>query len=268
MMGRMNSRLALVAVTLALAAAGRADAQVVPPAPSVPPAIELAQYAPHPGTEPRARGGLPGRFDYYALVLSWSPTHCATTDRPEELQCNRRDGRRFSFVLHGLWPQYERGYPEFCPVAERPFVPNSTIERMLDIMPSRGLVVHQYRKHGVCAGIGVESYFDMSRRLFARLKIPPRFVDPEKSQMIDTSEVIDEFVAANPGLKPDMLAVSCGGPGNRLREVRVCFTPKGDLRSCGSNETQRRLCSAPRVFVPPVRVERGEEPPRGGRGRT
>ena len=257
-----------------IASAGQAGAQshyldegYVPLIATLPPArIERAQFAPRPGSEPRLRGGLPGQFDYYALVLSWSPTHCASTDRPDAEQCNRRDGRRFAFVLHGLWPQYERGFPESCPTGERPFVPNSTIERMLDIMPSRNLVIHEYRKHGVCSGLGTEGYFDMSRRLYERIKIPPRFRAPDESQMVDTGAVVDDFVAANPGLKPDMLAVVCGGPGNRLREVRVCFTPRGDLRACGGNEVQRRLCNAPRVFVPPVRASRAEDPPRGRPG--
>ena len=42
----------------------------------------------------------PGEFDYYALVLSWSPTHCASTDRNDsDPQCSRRDGRRYLGVV-------------------------------------------------------------------------------------------------------------------------------------------------------------------------
>src|SRR5689334_13733545 len=56
-----------------------------------------------------------GQFDYYALVMSWSPTHCSTPEGEDDAQqCSRRDGRRYAFVLHGLWPQYDRGYPESC----------------------------------------------------------------------------------------------------------------------------------------------------------
>lgn len=245
------ARLGLTAA-LALGMVPAVEAQDVPA-----PGITQIQFAPHPGTQPRMRGGQQGRFDYYVMALSWSPTHCATTDRPDEQQCNRRDGRRFAFVLHGLWPQFERGYPEFCPTPDRPFVPQSTIDRMSDIMPSRGLIIHQFRKHGVCSGLGADSYFGLSRKLFDKVKIPARFTAPEQNQMVDTGAVVSEFVAANPGLKPDMVAVVCGGPGNRLREVRVCFAPDGTFRACGDNENQRRLCAAPRVFVPPVREGRG-----------
>ncbi|CAN0425446.1 unnamed protein product, partial [Phaeothamnion confervicola] len=211
-----------------------------------------AQYFTRPGSEPRIRGGVPGRFDYYAMVMSWSPTYCAGEARSGDTQCRPR-GRPFAFVLHGLWPQYERGFPESCPTPDRPFVPQSTIDRLLDIMPSRNLVIHEYRKHGVCSGMGPEDYFARSRQLFERIKVPRRFIDPVENQIVETATVVSEFVAANPGLKPDMLAVVCGGPGNRLREVRVCFTRDGQFRACGANENPRRLCDAPRVFVPPVR---------------
>ena len=208
----------------------------------------------NPGT-PSLRGGVPGRFDYYALVLSWSPTYCAGNPRSErDPQCSRSNGRPYAFVLHGLWPQYERGFPDSCPTPEQPFVKDRTIDRMLDIMPSRPLVIHEYRKHGVCSGLQPDGYFDLARRLYQKVKVPARFVSPTSNQMVDTLQVIGDFVAANPGLRPDMLGVACGGPGNRLREVRVCFSREGEFRACGGNENQRRLCNSPRVFVPPVRV--------------
>ncbi len=208
-------------------------------------------------SETRIVGGVPGRFDYYALVMSWSPTHCATTrPRRNDTQCNRRDGKRFSFILHGLWPQYERGYPQSCPTGKRPFVPNATIDSMMDVMPSRGLIIHEYRKHGVCSGLGPEGYYKLARHLYGKITIPRRFVSPTKNQMIDRQAVVDAFVAANPGLKPDMIAVSCGRAGSRLKEVRICFSRVGRLRKCGFNESRRRLCRSDRVYVPPIRVGR------------
>ena len=56
--------------------------------------------------------GEPGEFDYYALALSWSPSYCATNGGRDPNQCG--SGRRLGFVLHGLWPQYEKGYPQSC----------------------------------------------------------------------------------------------------------------------------------------------------------
>ena len=216
-----------------------------------------AQTGPGPGGRaPYDRGqerNVPGRFDYYALVLSWSPTYCASITREDRDQCNRRDGRRFAFVLHGLWPQHERGWPQDCRTRERPFVPERLIDSMLDIMPSRRLIIHEYRKHGTCSGLSPEGYYGLARRIFSSVKIPPRFVMPNNDFSTSPQEVVAAFVDANPELKPDMLGVACGGPGNRMREVRICFTREGEPTRCGRNEDQSRLCRSPRMHVPPAR---------------
>src|SRR5581483_9877183 len=63
------------------------------------------------------RQNQPGQFDFYVLALSWSPSFCeAAGERgtPPQQQCGT--ARPYSFVVHGLWPQYERGFPEFCQV--------------------------------------------------------------------------------------------------------------------------------------------------------
>jgi ribonuclease T2 len=205
------------------------------------------------------RGGKsePGRFDYYVLALSWSPTYCADRGNARnDQQCNPR-GRPYAFVLHGLWPQYERGWPQDCRSGDRGWVPGPVAERMLDIMPSKKLIFHEYRKHGTCSGLGVDRYFGLARELYEKVKVPEKFVDLHDDRMtISPGELTRDFLAANPGLRPDMIAVQCGGPGNRLREVRICFDKAGAYRSCGSNENQRRLCSADRMYVPPVRQGR------------
>ena len=190
------------------------------------------------------------------LALSWSPTYCADAgDRRNDPQCDARSGRPYAFVLHGLWPQHERGWPQDCKSDDRGWVPGPVADRMLDIMPSKRLVFHQYRKHGTCTGLGVDAYFDLARKLYEKLKIPPRFVNlTDERTFVGVSELVGDFLAANPGLKPDMMSVQCGGAGNRLKEVRVCFSKDGQFRTCGRNEDQRRLCSADRMYVPPVRL--------------
>jgi ribonuclease T2 len=204
----------------------------------------------------------PGQFDYYVLSLSWSPTFCAEqAGGRNDDQCRPRGGRPYAFVLHGLWPQHERGWPQDCRSEDRGFVPRPVARRMLDIMPSEQLVFHEYRKHGTCSGLGIDGYFDLARKLYEKVKIPPRFVgltDPRTT--VSPTELMQDFMAANPELKPDMIVVQCGGAGNRLKEVRICFDKGGGLRACGRNEEQAKLCSADRMYVPPVRL--------GGNGAT
>jgi ribonuclease T2 len=194
-----------------------------------------------------------GQFDYYALVLSWSPSYCSTAGENADEQCNRNDGKRFSFVLHGLWPQYDKGYPEMCRTARKPFVPQPLMDRMLDIMPSTSLIVHEYRKHGVCSGLQPDEYFGTARRLFTSIRVPERYSNPFEAQFLSPDQVVSDFTRANPQLTADMMAVACGGAGSRLKEIRFCFSKDGKPRNCGDNENQRRMCSANRMFVPPVR---------------
>jgi ribonuclease T2 len=54
-----------------------------------------------------------GAFDYYVLSLSWTPTWCALEGDARGLtQCDL--GQGYGFTLHGLWPQYETGWPSYC----------------------------------------------------------------------------------------------------------------------------------------------------------
>ncbi len=94
------------------------------------------------------------------------------------------------------------------------------------------------------------------------IKIPERYVGLQDDRlMVSPDELIGEFMAANPKLTRDMIVVECGRPGDRLKEVRICFNKGGGLRACGRNEDQRRLCSAERMYVPPVRISAERAPP-------
>lgn len=188
-----------------------------------------------------------GRFDYYLLSLSWSPSYCAEAAARDPVQCGQ--GRRFAFVVHGLWPQYERGWPAACKTAYARDVPAPLKQSMLDIMPSPRLVEHEWDEHGVCSGLSPQAYFALTRRARERVVVPARFQNLDRTMMVTGHEVEAAFVAANPTLKPDMIAVQCDR--TRLREVRICMTKSGAFRSCGRDVRDR--CGSERVAMPPVR---------------
>jgi ribonuclease T2 len=193
--------------------------------------------------------GEPGKFDFYVLALSWSPSYCeAEGDRRRDSeQCSR--SRPFAFVVHGLWPQYERGYPRAC-FNPAPRISDRLIDSMLDLMPARGLVVHEWREHGTCSGLSADEYFGAVRRARDRVAIPDRFRRLDAYEMVSPAEVEDAFRAVNPELNADMIAVTCDD--RRLREVRVCLSRDFTFRACP--EVDRRACRTPRVAMPPVRV--------------
>jgi ribonuclease T2 len=187
--------------------------------------------------------GPPGGFDFYVLALSWSPTFCATReDATESPQCD--GGTDHGFIVHGLWPQYEDGYPEFCGEAGR--LSSSLVESVLDIIPDRGLAEHEWAKHGTCSGLASEAYFTVTRAAFEGVSIPPRFRSPGGEEAISAASVEAAFTRANPGLDRDELAVEC--EDGRLSEVRICLTRDLRFRSCG--EIDRRGCRAADVHVP------------------
>jgi len=209
---------------------------------------------------PKPRESTAGKFDYYTMVMSWSPTHCVTAEEGrDDEQCGRTDGLRYGFVLHGLWPQYEQGFPEACRIGRKPFVPQQVINSMLDIMPSRGLIIHEFKLHGTCSGLDPYKYYALSRRLFSSVRIPERFKNPYEMQFMSPRDVEAEFIRANPWLRPEMMAVSCRGPGNRLLDVRICMTREGRGRACGKNEDQSKLCRSDQLHVPPVRSTRRDD---------
>ena len=189
----------------------------------------------------------PGVFDYYVLVLGWSPTYCLIEGRlRRDTQCDAETPH--DFVLHGLWPQYDRGWPKDCYAGRRPWVPSEVIDTMRDIMPSKSLIIHEYATHGTCAGLTPEQYYDAARALYDRVSLPPEFTDPETRRDLSPEGVEREFLAANPWLSADMIAVTCRREA--LLDIRVCFDRDLRPRKCGANEDQRRLCRAGKINVP------------------
>lgn len=170
--------------------------------------------------------GEPGRFEYLVLALSWSPSWCE--DNRQGDQC--RPGRGLGFVVHGLWPQYGAGgYPAFCAGAAK--IPSATEARLLALMPSLGLVRHQWKKHGTCHGPAPEAYADAVERAFARIRIPETLTAPAAQQSLSATELEAEFVRANPGLSLQAIALVCGT--GRLNEVRICLDRDLGFRECG-----------------------------------
>ena len=175
---------------------------------------------------PRAPANPAAAFDYYLASLSWSPTWCESNPEDRE-QCGRRG---YGFILHGLWPQYESGNgPQDCRSSDRPN--QQTISRTLAFMPSRRLIEHEWRTHGSCSGLSADAYFDLADRAFAAIRIPPSLTATTKPSAMTAEDVRSAFVDVNPGLRRDMLGVSCRG--HALAEVRICMDNDLQPRQCG-----------------------------------
>ena len=211
-------------------------------------AAVLAAAGPAPAQD--SRQNAPGEFDFYVLSLSWSPSFCEEAEERgnsgrSQTQCS---GRPYSFVVHGLWPQYERGYPEYCQ-RPSPRLARNIMTSMLDLMPAPGLIYNEWDKHGTCSGLGERAYFETIRKARAAIKIPDEFLQLSEPKTISPADLEDAFVKVNPGLSTSAISVTCNR--TRLSEVRICLSKDLQFRAC--EEIDRRACKRDEVTMPPVR---------------
>jgi ribonuclease T2 len=197
-----------------------------------------------------SRQNEPGQFDFYVLSLSWSPSFCAAAHeryaaRAPSSQCGARP---FAFVVHGLWPQYEHGFPEYCRVPA-PRLDRRIVASMLDVMPAPHLVFNEWDRHGTCSGLSPRAYFDLVRKARAAVKIPAAYVDLTAPLTVTPEAVEEAFVKANPGLSSEGLAIGCNH--KRLTEVRICLSKELQFRDCA--QITRRSCKHDQLVMPPVR---------------
>lgn len=190
---------------------------------------------------PAYADGQPGKFDYYLLTLSWSPEYCAKA-KYDKLQCG--ESKHYGFVVHGLWPQYNKGYPDSC--STTPAVPETIVQQVLPIMPSESLIQHEWEKHGTCSGKTAGEYFGLIENTFQTIKIPAAFANPRQPVNTSAAAIRKQFIDSNPNLQ---MAVAC--KGKYLQEVRLCFDK--EMRSTACSSDVRDYCSAPAVIIRPTK---------------
>ena len=194
-----------------------------------------------------AEGERAGAFDYYVLSLSWSAAWCALEgDARDDPQCDV--GRGLTFVLHGLWPQFEEGWPSYCRTAERDPTRAMTAA-MADIMGGAGLAFHQWKKHGRCSGLSAEAYFQIARQAHDSLVIPEFLAKVSRPLTLPATVVEDALIEANPGLERDQITITC--KDGLIQEARICLTRELAPRRCGADVI--RDCRLTDAVLEPVR---------------
>ncbi|WP_158812781.1 ribonuclease T2 [Methylocapsa sp. S129] len=211
------------------------------------PAQAAPDAAPTPMAPPASAGMIaPGNFDFYLLTLSWSPGFCDTggaSKSPD--QCSV--GSNLGFVVHGLWPQFQHGYPSDCDPS-RP-VSSVALQETDGVFPNEGLARYEWRKHGTCTGLSPEAFFSSVKRARASIEIPDAFNAPREQQSMAPLDIQRAFVDANPDLRPQAMAIGCSG--GELQEVRLCFSK--DLRDfVNCPEVARATCRAQSITIAPV----------------
>ncbi len=176
-----------------------------------------------------ARADTAGDFDYYVMALGWSPTWCTLTgDARDDPQCERN----LTWTLHGLWPQYETGYPADCRTTARDPSPAQTLN-MADIMGGAGLAFYEWKKHGRCSGLSATDYLALARRAYSGVKIPPLFAKVTTDLTLPARVIEDAFLDANPNLSRNQITITC--KSNMIQEARICLTKDLMPRRCGDD---------------------------------
>lgn len=187
-------------------------------------------------------------FDFYVLALSWSPSYCQSKGASADpQQCNIQ--RPLAFVVHGLWPQNERGAPADCQAGEAQYIDRSVFETVKDIMPSLSLARHEWKKHGACSGLSQSQYFNTIVSAAASVVMPEMFRSAPSGRELAPSEVENAFIQANSKMTSKGFAPICKN-GN-LTEVRICLTKDLQFRECP--QVDRNSCRQRTVHMPAAR---------------
>jgi ribonuclease T2 len=168
-------------------------------------------------------------FDFYVLSLSWSPDYCASNGNSDPQECSI--GKKLAFVLHGLWPQYNKGYPSNC--SSEP-LPAGVSQQYSNLYPSQTLMQHEWSTHGTCSGLTPEQYLAFSKRIKESVTIPDAYSSPAATFRTTSDQLVSAFLTANPALNPSGLSPVCSGNGRYLTEVRICFDTAGNPMGCSA----------------------------------
>ena len=236
----------LIVIVVAALSACKTDAPSVTPAPS---SSSSSPSSPSSRSSSSSTSSH-ANFDFYLLDLSWSPDYCATSGNDDPQQCSI--GKKLGFVLHGLWPQYNQGYPQNCSTQK---LPDSVKAKFRGLYPNDSLFTHEWEKHGTCTGLSPEEYLTLTRQLKESVNIPFAYRAPEQPFRTTTAQLKKDFIAANSTFSDAGLAVNCSGSGRFLQELQICFSVDGKPITC-SREVQNdatKTCQAADFLVQNVK---------------
>ncbi|MGH9504845.1 MAG: ribonuclease T2 family protein [Terriglobales bacterium] len=167
-----------------------------------------------------------GNFDYYLLALSWAPNYCAGHPSDHSSEC--QPGRRTAFVLHGLWPQASSGAPPMSCSNASP-VAGATVDHMLNFMPSRGLIQHEWQTHGTCSGLPAQDYFARVEQAFKSVHVPEQYPQLEHERQVSREQLEQSFADANHA-PPQAFRISCHA--GALVSLEVCMDKDLHYQNC------------------------------------
>jgi ribonuclease T2 len=181
-------------------------------------------------------------FTYYVLSLYWLPTLCLESPGADECRGLRRTG----FVVHGLWPSLDYNSPVNCGGSD--VLSGELIDRMQDLIPTRGLLQREWTEHGTCSGLAPDEFFATLRQAYGSVNIPT-LGDGVHELQLTSRQITKSFTNRDPGLPLQAVAVTCSDNPARLQEVRICLSKNLASTYC-TGEMIRSACRSVSLLVP------------------
>ena len=194
-----------------------------------------------------AQEGPRAGFDFYVLALSWAPAWCTLEgDDRDARACDPAEDA--AFTLHGLWPQYEEGWPSYCRTSARDPSRRETA-RMADLFGSSGAAWYQWKKHGRCSGLDPETYFQTAREAVARVRSPEILTRITEPLSVAPDVIGSAFQEANVDLDGNEMVITCRD--GLILEARICLTKTLEFRDCA--DSVRSACRQEAANILPIR---------------
>ena len=204
--------------------------------------------------------GSAGTFDLYLLAQSWQPQFCF--HKEDQYQgCNSpQDAWRTEFTLHGLWPEYETGYPQNC--GSESFDKSGVVAAIgKDVLTrywpnvkttekNAGYSLfwqHEWAKHGTCSGLDQVEYFTQAINLLKNGKITtPSAISKNVGGSVSAATIRAAYGGKN------YVSLQCSG--RYLSQAYTCWNKDNTgkpttQRACPSEVVRKDSCRGDSVNI-------------------
>ncbi len=170
---------------------------------------------------------------------------CRSSQRPFQRVQNRRTQRVCASRTVAAGQQRSA---TACPARPPVRWQSATVDHMLNFMPSRGLIQHEWQKHGTCSGLSAQDYFAKAEQAYTHVQVPEQYRKLNQRAAVSTCRI---WKRALP--RPTMRQ-------SRLSAFRVMRADLVSLEVCVDKNLQYRSCTQSVRECPVSQVDM--QPPR------
>jgi len=119
---------------------------------------------------------------------------------------------------------------------------------MLQLIPTRALIQHEWAKHGTCSGLSAQDYFGKVEQAFRKVQVPSQFTALSSQKDFSIKDVEESFASTNHAPE-QAFRVSCNA--GDLANLEVCLSKELEYQSCMGSVHD---CTAGQVRLRPPKL--------------